>query len=212
MINVGIFNTGSGGKDIFSRLKKYNYINSQLLIDNKFTGNDTKSFVNNQTKKAIETFKKKGIYIIIIACHTAFSSIYSDILNDKKYLRNINIFEPILPVCKIILKQKLHNVTILCTKLTKRLKVHEKILGFKCNYISSEHLANYIDDKIDTTDCITNLLKNINAKKIDCFVLGCTHYSLVENKISRYLKKKGFKGLILNSNKILIQYIKDEFH
>ena len=52
----------------------------------------------------------------------------------------------------------------------------------------------------------------INAKKIDCFVLGCTHYSLVENKISRYLKKKGFKGLILNSNKILIQYIKDEFH
>ena len=71
---------------------------------------------------------------------------------------------------------------------------------------------NYIDDKIDTTDCITNLLKNINAKKIDCFVLGCTHYSLVENKISRYLKKKGFKGLILNSNKILIQYIKDEFH
>ena len=60
MINVGIFNTGSGGKDIFSRLKKYNYINSQLLIDNKFTGNDTKSFVNNQTKKAIETFKKKG--------------------------------------------------------------------------------------------------------------------------------------------------------
>ena len=148
MINVCIFNTGSGGKDIFSRLKKYNYINSQLLIDNKFTGNDTKSFVNNQTKKAIETFKKKGIYIIIIACHTAFSSIYSDILNDKKYLRNINIFEPILPVCKIILKQKLRNVTILCTKLTKRLKVHEKILGFKCNYISSEHLANYIDDKI----------------------------------------------------------------
>ena len=107
MINVGIFNTGSGGKDILSRLKKYSYINSQLLIDNKFTGNDTKSFVNKRTKKAIETFKKKGIYIIVIACHTAFSSIYSDILNNKKYLRNINIYEPILPVCRIILKKKI---------------------------------------------------------------------------------------------------------
>ena len=206
MINVGIFNTGSGGKDIFSRLKKYSYISGQLLIDNKFTGNDTKSFVNKRTKKAIETFKKNGIYIIVIACHTAFSSIYGDILNNKKYLRNINIYEPILPVCRIILKKKLRNVTILSTKLTKRLKVHEKILKFKCNYIESENLAKYIDDKLDTTNCITNLL-NIDATKIDCFVLGCTHYSLVEDKIRKILKKRGFKGLILNSNKILIQYI-----
>ena len=64
----------------------------------------------------------------------------------------------------------------------------------------------YIDDKFDTTNCITNLL-NIDATKIDCFVLGCTHYSLVEDKIRKILKKRGFKGLILNSNKILIQYI-----
>ena len=67
MINVGIFNTGSGGKDILSRLKKYSYINGQLLIDNKFTGNDTKSFVNKRTKKAIEIFKKKekNLFVLI---------------------------------------------------------------------------------------------------------------------------------------------------
>ena len=142
---IGIFNTGSGGKDIFFRLKKYiNRPPPKLLIDKTFTGNDTKSFVNKKTKKAIETFKEQNIFIIIIACHTAFSSIYSDVLNNKRYLRNINIFEPILPVCKIILKKKLRKITILCTKLTKRLKVHEKILGFKCNYISSKNLANYI--------------------------------------------------------------------
>ena len=209
MIKIGIFNTGAGGKDIFSKLKKYDYIKSQLLIDKSFTGNNTASYVNKQTKKAIQKFKNEGIFIIVIACHTAFSSIYNDILKNKKYLRDINIFEPILPVCNIILKKKLQNVTILCTKLTKRLKVHEKILGFKCNYISSDNLANYIDDKLDTTDCISSLLDPLqNVSRIDCFVLGCTHYSLVENTIRKLLKKKGFVGLLLNSNKVLVQYIK----
>ena len=105
MIKIGIFDTGSGGKDIFSKLKKYHYIKSSLLIDNTFTGNNTALYVNNRTKKAIDKFKREGIYIIVIACHTAFSSIYNDILKNKKYLRDINIFEPILPVCNIILKK-----------------------------------------------------------------------------------------------------------
>ena len=58
---------------------------------------------------------------------------------------------------------------------------------------------------------INNYLQSISKQKdfikiYECVVLGCTHYNIIENLIKNELKRYGFNGIILNSNKILLQY------
>ena len=58
---------------------------------------------------------------------------------------------------------------------------------------------------------INNYLQSISKQKdfikiCECVVLGCTHYNIIENLIKNELKRYGFNGIILNSNKILLQY------
>ena len=210
---LGIFDTGSGGIDIDKRLRKKKF-KTHLLLDDSFTGNNSKNTVKKKTKEAIKYFEKKGIKEIVIACHTAISSIYDEVGTQtfsnsfiKKFImrRNLLIFEPIIPTCDYILKKNIKDVTILCTVLTKKMKIHEKYLGFKCNYISFKNLAENIDKKRPI--CLEKLFKNKVVS--GCVVLACTHYSLIEDKIRLFLKKMDFKGIVLNPNKILVNHISD---
>ena len=208
---LGIFDTGSGGIDIDRRLRAKKF-KTHLLLDDSFTGNDSKNIVKKKTKEAIKYFEKKGIKIIVIACHTAISSIYDEVETKtfprsfiKKFImkKDLLIFEPIIPTCDYILRKNMKDVTILCTALTKKMRIHEKYLGFKCNYISFKNLAEDIDKKRPIN--IEKLFKN--RKISGCVVLACTHYSFIEDKIRSFLTKSGFRGVLLNPNKILVGHI-----
>jgi len=45
-------------------------------------------------------------------------------------------------------------------------------------------------------------------KKCDCVVLGCTHYNTIKDVISQeeLTSKYNFKGVVLDSNKILANF------
>ena len=49
-------------------------------------------------------------------------------------------------------------------------------------------------------------------KRCDCIVLGCTHYNIIKDVISRELRdnKYNFKGVILDSNEILANFFVKE--
>ena len=58
---------------------------------------------------------------------------------------------------------------------------------------------------------IHNTLERLSSLKqflsiCDCVVLGCTHFNVIKNTISKYLKQNNFTGKILDSNYILYLY------
>ena len=157
---------------------------------------------------------KKNIKFIIIACHSASSCILDILIKNNFFYNDIKIFEPILPTCLYIKKNNYKNILILSTILTKNIKWHKKLLtlynpNIIIKYLTLQSLVKIIEnDKKNEIDASINIISRqkefINI--YDCVVLGCTHCNIIEKKIKNELKKYNFNGIVLNSNKILLQY------
>lgn len=208
-----VLDSGKGGLNFVELLK-----NDKRLIDitfndlskgNSSIGNTKKSIIKDIMLNILKKYRNLNI---VIACHSASSSIFN-LINNLEYNYNLNIYEPIYPTCKYISNNYYQNVLILCTKLTFYTKYHKRILS-KCDvkYIIFPYLAYNIetDNKFGIDKSLLRLNKKQQfLKNCCCVVLGCTHYNLIEEKIQKILNEKyNFKGEVINSNKILLDYIK----
>ena len=172
---------------------------------------DNKETTRNILLTKINSFK--NIKHIIISCHTASSCILDILINNDHLIHNIKIFEPIIPMCIHIKEKKYKNVLILSTNLTARIRWHARLLKSNVKYITFNSLVGDIDNK--NTNNIHNTLEKLSNHKgvlsiCDCVVLGCTHFNIIKNTISKYLKQNHFNGEILDSNLILYNYFNKE--
>lgn len=165
---VGVIDSGIGGISIVKKLIKFtNVQNIIYFADNEFMpyGNKTKEFVRERIEKISNIlFNKFKTEKIIIACNTA-STCYN-IVDDR------------------IIKMKFdENKTYFATRLTKKNSPN-------LNIISDLNLANKIEKYIFNDKELDKLIK-LNVKKhdlnsLDEYVLGCTHYELVEDKFKKF--------------------------
>ena len=168
-----------------------------------------KEYTRNNLLKKINNFR--NIKYIIIACHTASSCILDILINNNHLINNIKIFEPIIPMCIYIKHQKYQNILILSTSLTARIRWHARILKSNVRYLTFDLLPSEIEN--NNINNIHNTLIRLSSVKhflsiCDCVVLGCTHFNVIKNTISKYLKQNNFTGKILDSNSILYKYLK----
>ena len=176
-----------------------------------------KIFVRNGLIKLLDDLTKQNVKFIIIACHSASSCILDILIKNNSIYNNIKIFEPIIPTCLYIKKNNYKNILILSTNLTSKIKWHYRLLlinnpNIIIKYLTLPSLVKIIENNYTNyNDKINNSLQSISKQKdfikiCECVVLGCTHYNIIENLIKNELKRYGFNGIILNSNKILLQY------
>ena len=170
-----------------------------------------KEYTRNNLLNTINNLQ--NIKYIIIACHTASSSILDILINNNHLINNIKIFEPIIPMCKYIQSKNYQTILILSTSLTSRIRWHARILKLNVKYITFNLLPSDIDN--DNFNNINNTLKRLSYHKhflsiCDCVVLGCTHFNVIKNTISKYLQKYNFTGELLDSNFILYKYFNKE--
>ncbi len=212
-MNVIIIDSGLGGKDFIKKLKKNTKLKTHFVkpFDNMVSLYN-KEYVRNNLLQLLNTFSKKKIHSIIIACHSASSCILDILINNDFIINDIKIYEPIFPMCLYIQKKKFKNIIILSTPLTQKIKWHYRLLNsnnINIKYITFPLLAHQIENHHkDFSVSIDRLKKQKNFFNIcDCVVLGCTHYNIIKNIIFDELKNKyDFKGVILDSNDILLNY------
>lgn len=198
---IGVFDSGIGGLGIFKEIKKL------LPKESVFYYADTKNFpYGNKTKKQITQFVRKAIKflakrvnIIVLACNTAS-------LTDLKYFRCLTT-RPIIatlpaikPACK--LKDK---VAVMATPFTIKSKsldyLSQQFCRRKIRKIACPGLAEAIEAR--NTKKINELTRKYVPKDVEVIVLGCTHYTLIKNKI-----KKLTKAQVIDSNKAVARQVK----
>ncbi|HEX8515344.1 MAG TPA: glutamate racemase [Bacteroidia bacterium] len=201
---IGVFDSGYGGltvlKEIVKALPQYDYI---YLGDNARAPYGTRSFetVYEYTLECVKKLFELGCPLVILACNTA----------SAKALRNIQqkdlpVLDPdkrvlgvIRPTTEIVGKySKTKHVGVLGTsgtvasgsypieinKFFPEIKVQQEACPMwvplvENNEAESEGADFYIKKNLN------NLLRK--DKNIDTIILGCTHYPLLINKISKYL-------------------------
>ena len=193
---IGIFDSGIGGISILEKLKQLlpneNFI---YLADNQNCpyGSKSKKEIISLSKKNCEKLIELNCKIIIIACNTSTT-------NSIKKLREI-IAIPIIGV-EPGLKPAIHytktkNIGILATKKTLGSELFFETLNQ--NRIDDIHiheqigyeLVNLIEEGSHSKQNLYKILEKylvpmIN-KKIDCLLLGCTHYNHIKDIIEEII-------------------------
>tara|TARA_B100001248_G_C27380502_1_gene456698 strand:+ start:704 stop:1480 length:777 start_codon:yes stop_codon:yes gene_type:complete len=193
---IGIFDSGIGGISILEKLKQLlpneNFI---YLADNQNCpyGSKSKKEIISLSNKNCEKLIELNCKIIIIACNTSTT-------NSIKKLREI-IAIPIIGI-EPGLKPAIHytktkNIGILATEKTLGSKLFFETLNQ--NRIDDIHiheqigyeLVNLIEEGSHSKQNIYKILEKylvpmIN-KKIDCLLLGCTHYNHVKDIIEEII-------------------------
>ena len=193
---IGIFDSGIGGISILEKLKQLlpneNFI---YLADNRNCpyGSKSKKEIISLSKKNCEKLIELNCKIIIIACNTSTT-------NSIKKLREI-IAIPIIGI-EPGLKPAIHytktkNIGILATEKTLGSKLFFETLNQ--NRIEDIHiheqigyeLVNLIEEGSHSKQNLYKILEKylvpmIN-KKIDCLLLGCTHYNHIKDIIQEII-------------------------
>jgi len=221
-MKIIILDSGLGGKDFIKKLKKLKDININLkcqfvkIFDNMVSSYDKKFVRTNLLLKLYNEYSYKNINSIVIACHSASSCILDILIENNFNINNINIYEPIIPMCLHIKEKKYKNILILSTPLTEKIRWHYRLLNsnnIKIKYLTFPLLAKQIENNNDFNQSIKRLkTQKEYITQCDCVVLGCTHYNIIKDVILDELSKYNFNGVILDSNEILVKYFNSNIH
>lgn len=207
-----ILDTGTGGhylQELFRKNKGINVNLQHLSQESSFC-----QFKKNKIQEiTLREIKKQKDPIIILSCHSCYSSILDFLIKHNNRLFNSYIYEPIIPTCHYLLNHKCNHIIILSTVSTCRVGWHRRIIKQKnpkamVSYISLPELPAAIDHHQNLKKLLQKLsLYQSLVKKCDCLVLGCSHFNGIEKLIGQQLRQYSFSGSIVNTEKILYQFM-----
>lgn len=187
-MKIGIFDSGIGGLNVLKELISI-YPNNHYIYygDTKNVpyGNKNKEELLSLSCHIIHFFEEKEVDLIIIACGTVSSNCYKDLLKET----NIKIIDIITPTINYINNSCFKNIGLIGTTKTIESNIFQE--NIKNKNILFKETPSYVPiiengDILNKKEEIINEL-NIFNNKIDCLILGCTHYPLLSNVISNYL-------------------------
>lgn len=194
---IGIFDSGIGGvtvlREILKVLPNEEFIYYSDSKNNPY-GDKDKEEVINISDKIVQALFEKDCKAIVIACNTA-SAMSADRLREKYPDK---IFIAIEPAYKVVYDQNPQDVTLVMA--TKGTIESEK---FNILYNKYNNNKTYLLPCVGLADIIENgnkdeveeyLKENLKEYKneVKNVVLGCTHYPLIKDEISKQLGKVKF--------------------
>lgn len=192
MQKLGVFDSGIGGFNIVSELRKHTDLNIVFLADHKNLpyGNKEDEQLKAILLNNMQWFADKEINHVLIACNTA--STYID------YLRESFPHMKIESIIEITASQFKEDKTLMIfgTKKTVTSMIYNRHLKSDANYLALNDLASLVElnNKEVIKEYLEQQLKDI---KIDQdFLLACTHYSIVKDLFETILNKSVYDSVI----------------
>ncbi|MCR5699943.1 MAG: glutamate racemase [Candidatus Saccharibacteria bacterium] len=188
-MKIGIFDSGKGGTTVMAAIKErlpeaeYFYIGDSR---NCPYGEKTDEELMKITRKHVETLKKKGARIIVIACNTATTRCIAKLRQEYPELK----FVGTEPAIKLATETGVKRILVMATpgtiesERTARLMAEYQRPRQKIRLLACPGLADVIEAGAGIDEKLAELLAKIPAPEV--IVLGCTHYSLIKPEIQKY--------------------------
>ncbi len=201
---IGVFDSGLGGLSIFKaivqELPDYDYI---YLGDNARVpyGGRSSEVVYEYTRQAVDYLFKQGCELIILACNTA-SCVALHRLQTEYLPKNYHqrrILGVLRPAAEMAAEMSFNNrVGVIGTEATinsqaflreiSKLRPDYKVFQQACPLLVPIIEAGELEwEGLDSI--LSKYLSFLKKKDIGALVLGCTHYSLIKDKIQKHIGK-----------------------
>ena len=192
---IGVFDSGVGGMSVLKQCLKYlpdeNYYFFGDSINAPY-GERPREEIMELTMSGIGRMIDEGVKAIVIACNTA-TSVAAEALREKYKDIPILAIEPALKPA--VLENEGKRILVMATTKTiygDRFQNQLKKYKDKCTIypVACPGLAERIEkgdlEKTDMKSLLDSLLKPYEGK-VDCVVLGCTHYPFIKKQLRQVL-------------------------
>ena len=187
MKNVLLIDSGSGGVNILKEcVRVCPYSNYLLYCDHENLpyGKKSKAELIAITEKNLrKIFSFFKFEIVIFACNTLTATVIDEMREKYKNITFIGTVPAIKPALNEF-KEK--DILLIATKTTiKNNKLIGKYRNSEIKFKALSRLAPLIDEHLDELDLIYPYLKRQLSGDFKALVLGCTHYTAVNNLIKQ---------------------------
>src|SRR4030042_3834274 len=213
---IGIFESGGGGLTVANAI--HQLLPGENLIYFGDTvhlpyGDKSKETIAMYSGRITEYLLEQSCKVIVIACNTASANAYDEVV--KVASGKALVVDVINPVVDFIVQQSNYkHIGVIGTKGTINSGTYvSKIIGMN-PHVSVSPLATpmlvpmieegFIFDDISNA-IIRTYLSKPEISSIDALVLGCTHYPIIKNQISKYYN---FTVDVIDSSRIVANHLR----
>lgn len=215
---IGIFDSGLGGLTIVKSLMEILPNESIIYFGDTLHlpyGDKSINAITQYTKKITNFMLENKVKLILIACNSASAASYKLL---KNYIGSHAILVDVInPVIEFLKKTNYQNkkIGLIGTRMTINSHVYEKRLkDFNCNLqlysIATPLFVPIIEEGFFNHKIIdiiiSEYLSNSILKEIEALILGCTHYPIIQNRISSFFYNKID---IIDTGKIVANEVKN---
>jgi len=212
---IGIFDSGVGGLTVAHALRQLLPQESIIYFGDTAHlpyGDKSAKSIIYYSRKIVDFLLEKKCKTILVACNTASAVAFSDL---KEFLdERVHLINVIDPVIEYIGRGNYKRIGVIGTKGTINSGAYKKAL--KKNNAEYEVLSlatplfvpmieeGFIYDDISNA-IIRSYLSNKSMKSIETLILGCTHYPIIKNQITKFFN---FNIDVIDSGRIVAEFVK----
>jgi glutamate racemase len=213
---IGIFDSGVGGLTVAHAIKQIlPYENLIYFGDTAHLpyGDKSAEAIESYSRKITEFLLERNAKVVVIACNSASASAFGTI--KKEFGSKTLIIDVIDPVVDYMGTRDFKKIGVIGTKRTISSGMYETKLKKKSPGTSVISMATpllvpmieegFIFDDISNA-IIRAYLSNPSLDGIQALILGCTHYPIIKNQISKIFN---FDVEVVDSAKIVSLLLKD---
>jgi glutamate racemase len=213
---IGIFDSGVGGLTVAQAIKQI--LPSESLIYFGDTahlpyGDKSAESIRYYSKRITEFLLEHNAKVILVACNTASASAFESLKSE--FGNKTILIDVINPVVDYISKKNFNKIGVIGTKGTISSGTYDTKIRENSSLINVVSMATpllvpmieegFIFDDISNA-IIRAYLSNEMLAGIQALILGCTHYPIIKNQISKIFN---FNVEIIDSARLVSILLKD---
>jgi len=213
---IGIFDSGVGGLTVAHAIKQILPGESIIYFGDTAHlpyGDKSAEAIRYYSKKITEFLLEHKSKVVLVACNTASASAFEYL---KKEFENRTILIDVIdPVVDYLRTKKIGNIGVIGTKRTISSGTYEKKIieaspSTKVVSLATPLFVPMIEEGFIFDDIsnaiIRSYLSNETLSGIQALILGCTHYPIIKNQISKYFN---FDVEVIDSARLVSVILRD---
>jgi glutamate racemase len=213
---IGIFDSGVGGLTVAHAIKQILPGESIIYFGDTAHlpyGDKSAEAISFYSHRITEFLLEHNSKVILVACNSASASAFDSLKKD--FQDRTILFDVIDPVVDYIVTRNFGKIGVIGTKRTISSGTYEKKIGINSLSTKVVSLATpllvpmieegFIFDDISNA-IIRTYLSNESLSGIEALILGCTHYPIIKNQISKFFN---FNIEVIDSARIVSMILRD---
>lgn len=207
---IGIFDSGVGGLTVAHAIKQILPGESLVYFGDTAHlpyGDKSAESIRYYSGKITEFLLDHNSKVVLVACNSASASAFDTLRNEFK--ERAILIDVIDPVVDYMSTRNFRKIGVIGTKRTISsgtydMKIREKVPGTNVVSMATPLLVPMIEEGFIFDDIsnaiIRSYLSNETLSGIDALILGCTHYPIIKNQISKFFN---FNVEVIDSARIV---------